>query len=241
MFAGVPILFVVRGQGLKAVTQVQSATGTTGATNAQTVTATLGSEPVAGNVLIAACTWSQTTHTRIATTDFGSMVWMQWEINNTVSGALWVFVGHCRTSGFGTTLTFSDPNAATNRPMVCVVAEYSGLNIRLDAKSSATGNSTTPSGGIPPNSLTSSDLAISFLGCQGQYATTGANPFSSPTNSYAIVAQQNTNNNTANNDRAICMMERFLTSAIPQGGGATITSNQWTGMGLTFYQTLAAG
>ncbi len=222
--------------GPQGITRVQSHTATTGATNAASLTNTLSAGPTKGNTIVVAYTDSGATATQMPFIAVSAgITWQSYAKINTNGVSVLLVVGYVAASGAGAGITVSTANAAS-RPCAMVAVEYSGLNIRPDRVNDASGNSTTPTTATLGTINFNNELVIGAMGCVGQYATTGTNPFSSPS-AGSIAGQITTNNNTAGNDRACALIEYFTTTTLGNSQTAitaTITSNQWAAAGMTF-------
>jgi hypothetical protein len=221
--------------GPKGIARVQFKLATTGATNASTLAVTLDAAPIKGNIVFVAVVNSSGSGIVVGKmNDQTAIAWTFYGADNTSGVQVILAIGKVYATGASATLTFTGD---ASRPTALVAAEYSGLNIREEGNSQTTGNSTAPQSIIPASGITFvGELGIGALGCRGQYASVGANPFTVAA-TWTMVGQQNTNNNTANNDRGVALVEKFFTqTGSNETPGASITSNLWAAVGMSFYE-----
>jgi hypothetical protein len=230
------VLFPTTSRASLSATPVQSAGGSTGAA-AASFTVTMGSTPTAGNVLIAAIDMGSTQSIKVTET---GVSWRQLspQINNAVNASLTLWIGPV-ASGAGTTITITSNSG--NQKGTAYIAEFSGNNVVFDnvVLATATGNSTSPAVTIPSQEVANS-LRFAALGAQTAVQSGQATIFSSPTNSFSIVGQQNTTANTTN-DFAVALLVRLDSSTGSISAGATISSNQWCASGASVKEVTSAG
>lgn len=220
-------------------TPIQTKKGNTGnSTTATSLVLTLGSAPTAGNILVLGFVDASVTNRLYGITQTG-VTWTYYPVLNTTTGNTVLAVGRVFASA-GTTITIARLDTSSFTSMAAVVAEFSGTNIRLDKQVGATGNSASPATGATATLDTANELLVAALSSRGQFST-ATTVFSSPTNSFAIIDQDNTTVNTANADRALCLLAQVVSSTSGVSAGATITSAQWGAEQMTFQETGGTG
>jgi len=212
-------------------TPVQSCTGSTGNVTAGSYTATFGATPTQGNFILAATQMSTSSGAggKITATNITFYQIANWGTNATQAASSILWLGLVGASA-GSVITVSIIGSV-NQAMVGVFAEFTGINVRPDLAGDAnTGNSASASVTISAGNVANA-LLVAALSNRGAYATTGQTVFSSPTNSFSIIGQDNTNINTANSDRSVAMLVRLVSSTSSVSAGASLTSAQWSATG----------
>lgn len=214
-----------------AITRVQSKTATSGGTNGTSLALTFDSTPTAGNTLVIAAACTGTT-SLLKMADQTGLTWLGFTgpINN---GTQMIFVGRVASSIASATVTLTSP---ASQALVLVGAEYHGTNMRPDKAVSASGNSASPASGATETTSNANELWVGAISVRG----TNANTIGTYTNSFTEVGQTNTTNGTTNNDRTVALTERIVTSTGTANSGATVTSNFWVAVALTFEETPTA-
>lgn len=207
-----------------AIASVQTATANTGASTATTLNIVFGAAPTAGNVLFIACA---TNGNEPVIASGSGISWNQIPVvaGNTVWGTL--LIGRVYSGASATvTVTIQSSTAIS-----LAGAEYSGLSSVLDRTIAAIGSSTTPASGATSTTTDASQLWV------GALAARNAVTFSSPTNSFAIAAQDKTALGTTS-DRSVALLTQIVSSTGTPNAGATIgTSGNWGAIAAAFPAT----
>lgn len=215
------------------ITRVQSKTATTGGTNGA-LNLVLDAAPTNGNLLILAAIGSVAAGgPLIAST--ADITWIPAAKFATTSEII-IFIGYVRTGSASATIALTQP---TTQPIAAVCAEYSGFtSARFDRSAFASGSSTSPSSGATSTTRTAAELWIGAIGQRGQNTAT----FSAPGGSFAIVGQTGTTNNTANNDRSVCLLEQIAAgTGTPTASATSDQNNGWSAYCLTFDEAATGG
>ena len=93
-----------------------------------------------------------------------------------------------------------DTAQRTNIAAACVLGEYTGTRANFDRSARNTGSGTSVSNGTTSTTSVPNELVFAVLGTRGTYST-ATTVFSSPTNAFAIVDQDNSTINAVNADR----------------------------------------
>ncbi len=213
-----------------AIARVQSQSGNTAATNASSLVITLGAQPTPGNLLVVAAQQGVGGGTAAKMLNQTGLTWLQTtKVGSSSAGTLLLAYARVASSIAASTVTLSN-NASV--PIAAVVVEYSGVNIRLDRLVGGTGQSTSPASGATETTGTANEL---WVGCLAARSAASAITYSSPTNSFSIVAQTNTTNGGSNLDACVAFLEKIVTSTGTANAGATASSScNWIASVATF-------
>jgi hypothetical protein len=203
---------------LDPVTRVQG--NARGTTTGNTITVTLGSTPISGNVLVAAistCTSSPSvTVSSIIQTNVNWTMLVS-KYSGTGEVAVRIFFGKVGANA-GTTITITLSGNA-NRGGVADVCEYSGIASvnYLDQTATAYGVSTTPSTGTTATTSQPNELWV------GATAVNGYDFQSSPTNGFTLL------DGAGYSYTSLAYLEKIVSATGQAGSSTTISSS--TGVG----------
>ncbi len=209
-----------------AFARVQSKTATTGGTNATSLNLVLDAAPTNGNVLILAIGCPGSTDPTVNTT--ADIAWFGTTKPNSSSVNATILIGYVKTGSASATIT---GNQVASNIMNMVCAEYSGFNhAQFDTSSVATGTGTATASGATPSTRSADEIWLTAIAARCNNTLT----FSAPTNSFSIVGQTSSTLGGSNADRAVCLLERIVTSTGTANGGATTSqSNSWVAYTVT--------
>lgn len=215
------------------IVRVQSKSANTGASNAATLPITLDATPTAGSIIVVTASVAAGSAVSTRMTEQTGITWLGY-VRTSTNTQLFA-VGRVFSTIASATITVATP---ASQPISAVAVEYSGVNIRVDKQVTAAATSTSPASGATETTNSANELWVGAITSR----STSANTFSSPTNSFSIVAQTNTTNGSTNTDTSAAFLERIVTSAGTPNAGATSSANQpWIAQVLTFEETTASG
>lgn len=221
------------------ITRVQTATASTGATNATSLTITITAPNLTDGKYHYIAVAVGSIPIVSATSDAGYSWYETGIVGANTTGATLLFARVF--SGAGTTITLTTVSTAA---ISAVAAEYkSDGPLRLDRTITAIGSSTSPSTGATQTTSNANELCLAAIAHRLQSAST-TGTFTSPANSYTEVSTGgvSTNNNGAGLDREGELLEKFLTATGTTTAGATVTaSNNWAAVVATFEEVASTG
>ena len=232
---------VVSATGVATPARVQSATGTTGASAAITLTVTLGVTPVNGNTLVAVISTRGTSADRVTSISGGGVTWSRASQAANANGTTTeIWYGPNVASGT-TAITI---NQASLRS-AAVVKEYSGILSAspLDQSANATGSSASAATGTTPATTQASELWVGGIGLSGSAYTLG-----SVLNNFASITNAQSSSGIAADNAKVYALECITnamglaasggalsgtqTAVIAQRGSATTATTATTSLGL---------
>ncbi len=223
-----------------AITRIQSTTAS--GNSVSTLNVVFGAAPTKGNILLVAAMNSAAGSTcTMRPNSSANITWTVYCSINGSGGTLTLAVGRVITSSASATVGLAFDAA---RPTAAVGVEYSGLNITPDLQTTGSGNNTVTIAATPGNVNFNNELVILAGGLQGQWAATNSHTYTQTgtCTGGSVVAQINTNNNTAGGDRACGITECFPTTTIGNSPGIpsmSNTSGQWAALYMSFGQSVA--
>lgn len=225
------LLFLSASLASAAISRVQSATNSANAS--ATLTLTFGSNFTPGNIVLVAV--GHNAGAPRITEAAGITATMYW-IGSTNTANSNLFLVHILSSGVNS-LTITQ-QVGTNA-ISAVGAEYTGTNIVTDMQAATSGSSTNPASGATATTSQANELWVG-VACT-RNTNGGANVFTAYQNGFAEVAEANTSIATSLIDRAVTLMERFVTSTGAATASATSSVNtNWSCLVLTFYESPTA-
>ncbi len=212
-----------------AIARVQSKAANTGASAAASLNLVLDAAPTNGGVLILVVSTSTATAVSVPTS--ANVSWFGGAKNLTTTSMVAIFIGYVRTASASATIAIT--LSTGSQPIAAACAEYSGFShAQLDTSSSnGATTGTTVTSGATPTTRSANELWITGVGVRCNSTLT----FSSPINSFSIVANTSTTIGGANADRSVALLERIVTSTGTANGGVTTSqSNAWVAYTITF-------
>jgi hypothetical protein len=214
-----------------AIARVQSGTANSAGSSVSTLNIVLGSTPTAGNIVVVVggiVGAFGSSGPVISATGIAFTI-LQCSAGSSVSG--FIAVGRVH-SGASATITITAGQAGG---ITIVAAEYSGANLHLDQNAITVGSGTSLASGATGTTEVADELWI------GGLIARNAVTFSSPTNSFSIVAQDKSALATTS-DRSVALLERIVTSTGTANAGATIgTSGIWIAGAITLHEVSSSG
>ena len=232
------IMVIVCGNA-KGQTRMQTATGNTGSSAANTFTVTLNSAPANGNTLMAIVSTRGNTDSRMISISQTGATWtraVQKTNTNGVTTEIWYAPN---TTSAVTTVRI---NLAASLCAAAVVMEYSGILTTnpLDKTASATGNNNSPLTGTTTTTTQANELWIGGVG----FMNSNYNIQGNPANYFTNITSANSNSGsgswwwwtpTPDNDAKVYAFEKIVTSTGQASTGGTLSnSTNWSGAIATF-------
>jgi len=188
----------------------------------------LSSSPVNGNTLIAVIGTRGTTASRVSSITQTGATWARVSQSTNANGTTVEVWAALNVSSAGTSVTV---NLASSLKASAVVAEYSGIlsSGATDVTAATTGSSSSPSTGTTSTTTQGDELWI------GGLDAIGTPTYSSPTNSFSIVANAvSTGGITSSRERS-ALLQKIVSITGTANTGATLSSSaQWSGTIATF-------
>lgn len=226
-----------------AISRVQSKAGDSGAVAVLTMNLVMDAAPTNGNILVAAVCVFGTSQVRGAGASFLSQSGVTWMFAPGLSGQgntqcnVMLALGRVFASASDTITLDYNTVGGTSGGAAIVVAEYSGASTIFDQYAAATATSTSAASGATGTTATANQLWVGAIGARGTNGVT----FSSPTNGFSIVGQDNSTIN-ASSDRSVALLEKIVSGTGTANAGATVSSSQiWVAEVLTLQEAPAAG
>lgn len=214
-----------------AITRVQFQTcNNSGAT---TISCTLSSTPVNGNVLIAVIGTRGTTANRVTSITQTGVTWTK-AVESVNASADTTDIWY--TNGASSASTSVTINLASSLKASAIVAEYSDLATSsvLDVTATSTGNSGTASTGTTATTAQADELWVG-----GLTAPSSGYSFSAPTNSFTEVAESGSGTGGPTTRNKSVYLERIVSATGTASTAETVsTSSQWSGAVATFKRNI---
>lgn len=214
-----------------AIAFVQAKAATSGASNVSTINVVFDAAPANGNVIFL-LTSSGGGFCRIASD--ANITWFAAApYGGGSSTFLQPFIGIVKTGSASATITV-DTTSSTS--LVAVAAEFSGVSPTPDRLTFSSAFNTTPDTGTTPTTTSANQLWLGWIVNRFANGTT----FTSPTNSFSIVAQTKSTLNTTN-DRSVALLYKIVGSTGAANTGVTADNGVWVGEMTTFPEASSGG